>query len=115
MGRRIGKYVGPVTGRVYDLAAGEKIDPAAEGIGCLNGSTATGCGPKGRVGGREVYNRILVRRRRPEEIAAGIDPNKSVEELAQKCLALALWFRDFAGKDVELLFGVRELDGDAEG
>ena len=106
------KYVGPVTGRVYDLAAGEKIDAEAEGIGVLNGSRAPGCGPKGRVDGREVYNRILVRRRRPEEILAGIDPNRSVEELQRQCLALALWFRDFAGKDVELIFGVRELEED---
>lgn len=106
------KYVGPVTGRVYDLAAGEKIDPVAEGIGCVNGSTAPGCGPKARVNGREVYNRIFVRRRRPSEIAAGIDPNNDVETLERQIRALALWFRDFAGKDVELLFGVRELEED---
>ena len=56
-------FKGPVTGHVYDLEHGEKIDPVKEGIG------ASGCGsaPSAVVNGREKYARIFIRLRTPAE------------------------------------------------
>lgn len=62
-------YIGPVTGREYNLAAGERIDAEAE---CL-GYTGDKASPHAIVNGREVYKRIFIRRKRPEEILAELD------------------------------------------
>ena len=97
-------YIGPVTGRVYNLAAGEKIDAEAEGIG-YTGDKAT---PSAIVSGREVYKRIFIRRKKPDEILSELDI-RDEERLHNQIYALCKWFQDFAGEDVELLFGVRPL------
>lgn len=99
-----GKYIGPVTGREYNLAAGEKIDVEAEGIG-MTGDKAS---PSAYVNGRELYKRIFIRRKRPEEILAELDI-RDEERLQSQIYALCKWFQDFAGQDVELIFGVKPL------
>lgn len=98
------KYIGPVTGKEYNLAAGERIDAEAEGIG-YTGDKAS---PSAVVNGREVYKRIFIRRKRPEEIVADLDI-RDEERLRLQIYALCKWFHDFAGQDVELIFGVRPL------
>ena len=97
-------YIGPNTGREYNLAAGERIDAAAEGIG-YTGDKAS---PSAIVNGREVYKRIFIRRKKPEEILAELDI-RDEERLHRQIYALCKWFQDFAGEDVELIFGVRPL------
>ena len=99
-----GTYIGPVTGREYNLAAGEKIDVEAEGIG-MTGDKAS---PSAFVNGRELYKRIFIRRKRPEEIIAELDI-RDEERLHSQIYALCKWFQDFAGQDVELIFGVKPL------
>lgn len=51
------RWKGPVTGHVYDLEHGEKINPVAEGIGCAGSGSA----PSAFVGGRKKYARIFIR------------------------------------------------------
>lgn len=97
-------YIGPVTGREYNLAAGEKIDVEAEGIG-MTGDKAS---PSAFVNGRELYKRIFIRRKRPEEIIAELDIHDE-ERLHNQIYAICKWFQDFAGQDVELIFGVKPL------
>lgn len=99
-----GTYIGPVTGREYNLAAGEKIDVEAEGIG-MTGDKAS---PSAFVNGRELYKRIFIRRKRPEEILAELDI-RDEERLHSQIYALCKWFQVFAGQDVELIFGVKPL------
>lgn len=97
-------YIGPVTGHVYNLAAGEKIDVEAEGLG-YSGDKAS---PSAIINGRKVYKRIFIRRKTPDEILAGLDI-RDEERLHNQIYALCKWFQDFAGEDVELLFEVRPL------
>lgn len=97
-------YIGPNTGREYNLAAGERIDAEAEGIG-YTGDKAS---PSAIVNGREVYKRIFIRRKKPEEILTELDI-RDEERLHRQIYALCKWFQDFAGEDVELIFGVRPL------
>ena len=97
-------YIGPNTGREYNLAAGEKIDVEAEDIG-YTGDKAS---PSAIVNGREAYKRIFVRRKKPEEILSELD-FKDEERMCRQIYALCKWFQDFAGEDVELIFGVRPL------
>lgn len=97
-------YIGPNTGREYNLAAGERIDAEAEGIG-YTGDKAS---PSAIVNGREVYKRIFIRRKRPEEILAELDI-RDEERLHNQIYALCKWFQDLAEQDVELIFGVRTL------
>lgn len=97
-------YIGPNTGREYNLAAGERIDAEAEGIG-YTGDKAS---PSVIVNGREVYKRIFIRRKKPEEILTELDI-RDEERLHRQIYALCKWFQDFAGEDVELIFGVRPL------
>lgn len=97
-------YTGPVTGRVYDLAAGEKIDAVAEGLG-YSGDKAS---PHTIINGKETYKRIFVRRKRPEEILSELDM-RNEKRLHNQIHALCKWFQDFAGEDVELIFEVRPI------
>lgn len=97
-------YIGPVTGREYNLAAGERINAEAEGLG-YTGDKAS---PSAIVNGREVYKRIFIRRKRPEDILSELDI-RDEERLHNQIYALCKWFQDFAGQDVELIFGVKPL------
>lgn len=57
------RYVGPVTGREYNLDEGDRIDPVVEGIGCTEDKSS----PAARVNGRTLYRRIFIRLRTPQE------------------------------------------------
>lgn len=103
------KYVGPVTGRVYDLAAGERIDPVAEGIGCSRDKGS----PSAFLHGKEKYKRLFIRFRTPTEILT-YRPIEDGEDFAQRVRVIARWYDRFVkDQDVELLFEARPI-GDSE-
>ena len=103
------KYVGPVTGRVYDLAAGEKIDPRAEGIGCTGDKGS----PSAFLNGKEKYRRLFIRFRTPTEILT-YRPIEDGEDFARRVQAVAQWYDRFVkDQNVELLFEARPI-GDSE-
>lgn len=81
------RYVGPVTGRVYDLAAGDRIDPAAEGIGCTEEKSS----PAATVSGRTVYRRIFIRLRTPQETLT-CTPIQDGADFAQRASIIENWF-----------------------
>ena len=94
------RWKGPVTGHVYDLEHGEKINPETEGIGCA------GCGsaPSAVVGGRKKFTRIFIRLRNPEEILT-FSPIKDGADFARRAAALEKWFESHVkGRDVVLSF-----------
>lgn len=96
------RWKGPVTGHVYDLEHGEKINPVAEGISCAGSGSA----PSAIVGGREKYARIFIRLRTPEEILT-FSPIKDGADFARRAAALEKWFeRHIKGRDVVLSFEV---------
>lgn len=105
------KYVGPVTGRVYDLAAGEKIDPRAEGIGYTGDKGS----PAAVVAGKEKYKRLLIRLRTPVETLT-YRPIEDGEDFARRVWVIAQWYDRFVkDRNVELLFEARPIgDGEAE-
>lgn len=103
------KYVGPVTGRVYDLAAGERIDPVAEGIGCSGDKGS----PSVFLNGKEKYKRLFIRFRTPTEILT-YRPIEDGEDFARRVQAVAQWYDRFVkDQNVELLFEARPI-GDSE-
>lgn len=81
------KYTGPVTGRVYDLEHGEKIDAVKEGIG------AAGCcgAPSGVVNGRKVYSRIFIRLRTPTETLM-CRPIEDGADFARRASIIENWY-----------------------
>lgn len=98
-------YTGPVTGHVYDLAGGERIDVIAEGLS-YTGDKAS---PNARIGGRDLYKRIFIRLRTPEEVLTHT-PIKDGSDFARRAAVLEQWFGSHvAGKNVMLLFEAIEL------
>lgn len=96
------RWKGQVTGHVYDLEHGEKINPETEGIGCA------GCGsaPSAVVNGREKYSRVFIRLRTPEEILT-YRPIEDGADFARRAAALEKWFNTFVrDRDVVLNFEV---------
>lgn len=81
------RYVGPITGRVYDLSAGDRIDPAAEGIGCTEDKSS----PEALVNGRSVYRRIFIRLRTPQETLT-CSPIRDGVDFAQRASIIENWF-----------------------
>lgn len=108
---RSSKYVGPVTGRVYDLAAGEKIDPRAEGIGYTGDKGS----PSALLNGKEKYRRLFIRLRTPTETLT-FRPIRDGEDFAMRLRIVAQWYdRHVKDRNVELLFEARPIgDGEAE-
>lgn len=80
-------YTGPVTGRVYNLAEGERIDPAAEGIGASRDKSS----PDPVVSGRRLYNRIFIRLRTPAETLT-CRPIADGKDFAQRTAIIEGWF-----------------------
>lgn len=80
-------YRGPISGKIYNLAAGERIDPVAEGLGCAGDKSS----PKPVVNSRECYNRIFVRLRTPHETLT-CRPIKSGTDFAQRASIIENWF-----------------------
>lgn len=94
------QYIGPVTGRRYDLAAGEKIDVGAEGISYTGDKKS----PHATVNGREVYKRIFIRLRTPEETLT-FSPIENGADFARRAAIIEQWYNRFASdKNVMLLF-----------
>lgn len=87
------RYVGPVTGRVYDLAAGDRIDPAAEGIGCTEDKSS----PAACVNGRRLYRRIFIRLRTPQETLM-CNPIEDGADFAQRASIIENWFNSVVRK-----------------
>lgn len=87
------KYVGPVTGRVYDLAAGDRIDPAAEGIGATRDKGA----PDPTINGKRLYNRIFIRLRTPQETLT-CSPICNGADFAQRASIIENWFNSVVRK-----------------
>ena len=100
------RWKGPVTGHVYDLEHGEKINPVAEGIGCAGSGSA----PSAVVNGRKKYSRVFIRLRTPEEILT-YRPFEDGADFARRAAALEKWFNTFVrDRDVVLNFEVLAAD-----
>lgn len=98
-------YIGPVTGRGYDLAAGDKIDPVAEGIGVTGEKRS----PKAEVNGQEKYRRIFIRLRTPEETLT-CRPIEDGEDFARRAAIIEQWYNAHVpGRNVLLQFEAREV------
>lgn len=87
------RYIGPVTGRVYDLAAGERIDPAAEGIGCTEEKSS----PAATIDGRRLYRRIFIRLRTPQETLT-CSPIQDSADFARRASIIENWFNSVVRK-----------------
>lgn len=99
------EYIGPVTGRRYDLAAGEKIDPQVERLG-YTGDKAS---PSAIINGREVYKRIFIRLRTPEEVLTH-RPIENGADFAKRAAIIEQWYNNHvAGQNVLLLFEALEI------
>ena len=99
------KFVGPRTGRVYDLEHGDVIDPVAEGIGATGGDRAPGA----VINGREKYNRIFIRLRTPAETLM-CNPIRDGKDFAQRASIIENWFNSVMRKpNVVLTFEAMEL------
>lgn len=110
MGSNKKEYIGPVTGRRYDLAAGEKIDGIAEGLG-YTGDKAS---PSAKINGREVYKRIFIWLRTPEEVLTH-RPITDGEDFAKRAAIIEDWYNNHCtGHNIMLLFEALEIsDEDA--
>lgn len=87
------RYVGPVTGRIYDLKKGDRIDPAAEGIGATGDKGAPGA----VVNGKCLYHRIFIRLRTPQETLT-CTPIKDGVDFAQRASIIENWFNSVVRK-----------------
>lgn len=81
------KYVGPRTGRTYDLTNGDKIDLEAEGIGYTNQYDS----PNATVNGKKVYKRIFVRLKTPYETLT-CNPIKDGRDFSSRVAIIESWF-----------------------
>lgn len=86
-------YKGPVTGRVYDLAGGDRIDPVAEGIGVTGDKSS----PTATIDGRELYSRIFVRLRTPYETLT-CRPIEDGRDFANRVSIIENWFNSIVRK-----------------
>ena len=87
------KYVGPETGRVYNIDKGERIDPAAEGIGYTGDRSS----PHPTVGGRELFKRIFIRLKTPYETLT-CRPISDSADFAQRVSIIENWFESVVRK-----------------
>lgn len=104
------EYIGPVTGHRYKLAAGEKIDVEAEEIGYTGEKSS----PSAQVNGREVYKRIFIRLRTPEETLT-YRPIKDGADFAKRAAVIEKWYDGHCkDKNIMLFFEAIEIsDEDA--
>lgn len=82
------RYVGPVTGREYNLDEGDRIDPVVEGIGCTEDKSS----PAARVNGRTLYRRIFIRLRTPQETLT-CSPIEDGADFARRASIIENWFQ----------------------
>lgn len=105
------KFIGPNTGRVYNLENGDKIDPEKEGIGCAG----VGNIPSAVVNGKEKYARVFVRLRTPAETLT-CKPIRDSKDFAARVSIIENWFNSVMRKpNMVLTFEALELtEKDAE-
>ena len=105
------KYVGPETGRVYNLAAGDKIDPVAEGIGATGDKSA----PSALVAGRERYARIFIRLKTPHETLT-CSPILNGDDFARRASIIENWFNSIVRKGNYILVfeAIQITDGETD-
>lgn len=72
---------------------GEKIDPAKHGVGCT-GDKGT---PKAKIYGKEVYRRIFVRLRTPQETLT-CRPIEDGADFAARASIIENWFNSVVRK-----------------
>lgn len=99
------KFIGPKTGRVYDLENGDKINPAIEGIGC----SGVGDIPSAAIDGKEKYARIFIRLRTPAETLT-CSPIRDAKDFATRVSVIENWFNSVMRKpNMILTFEALEL------
>lgn len=98
-------YQGPVTGRKYDLAGGDRIDPAAEGLGYSGDKKS----PNPVLDGRELYRRIFIRLRTPYETLT-CRPIEDGKDFASRVSIIENWFNSIVRKgNYVLTFEVEQV------
>ena len=98
-------YTGPATGRVYNLAGGERIDPVAEGIGCAGEASS----PHAVLNGKEKFSRIFIRLRTPYETLT-CRPIQDSADFARRASIIENWFRSiFRRGNFVLTFDATQL------
>lgn len=100
-------YTGPETGRKYDLAAGDKIDPAAEGIAMTGDKDS----PHAKIAGQEKYRRIFIRLRTPDEVLT-YRPIEDGEDFANRLAIIEQWYNAHI-KDRPVMLSFEALPMDA--
>lgn len=99
------KFIGPNTGKVYNLKDGDKIDPVKEGIGCAG----IGNVPSAIADGKEKYSRIFIRLRTPAEVLM-CRPIRDAEDFAARVSIIENWFNSVMRKpNMVLTFEALEL------
>lgn len=104
------KFIGPKTGRVYDLEHGDRIDVEAEGIS----AAGVGNAPSAVVNGKEKYSRVFVRFKTPAETLT-CRPIRDEADFARRVAIIENWFRvRYRKQNFMLTFEALELtDEDA--
>lgn len=87
------KYKGPVTGKIYDLEHGDRIDPEKENIG----AAGVGNHPSVTVGGKKKYSRIFIRLKTPAETLT-CTPIRDGADFAQRASIIENWFNSVMRK-----------------
>lgn len=80
-----GNYIGPETGHEY--LPGERIKPELEGIG----ATGEKSSPHAFMRGREMYKRIFIRLRTPQETLT-CRPIRDGKDFADRAAIIESWF-----------------------
>lgn len=80
-------YKGPVTGHVYDLSHGEKIDPVAERLGGSEYKSS----PIPKINGENKYRRIFIQLRTPYETLT-CRPIEDASDFANRVSIIENWF-----------------------
>lgn len=99
------KFKGPVTGKIYNLEHGDKIDPEKEGIGMAG----AGNYPSALVKGKKKYSRIFIRLKTPAETLL-CTPIQDGADFARRVSIIENWFNSVIRKpNMVLTFEAMEI------
>lgn len=99
------KFKGPVTGKIYNLEQGDKIDPEKEGISM----SGAGNYPSALVKGKEKYSRIFIRLKTPAETLL-CTPIQDGADFARRVSIIENWFNSVIRKpNMVLTFEAMEI------
>lgn len=99
------QFRGPVTGHVYDIEHGEKIDPVKENIA----AAGVGAVPCVVVNGKEKYSRIFIRLKTPAETLM-CTPIQDGADFARRVSIIENWFNSVVRKpNMILTFEAMEI------